>query len=343
MNFTELKYCPSTLAEGFTTYSPAAIRNMFYGKKVSHILEFNPPEMDDEVAEQFRLNSKITSISGAQFKQSFILEKNKLRLSKENEKGQYILKPIPSRQPFGKVEELPANEHLTMQIAKQAYNIKTAESALLFFKNGEPAYITKRFDIGEDGSKIAQEDFATLSGRSKEIDGKFYKTKGSYEDMAQVMKKYVSAFIPEVEKYFQLIIFNYLFSNEDAHLKNFSLRQTSEGDYVLSPAYDLTNTIIHIPDDSFFALEDGLFSNNFETESFKVLGYFAYDDFYEFGIKIGVRKNRLVGILDKYRLENQKVLALINRSFLSDPVKELYRKQYLERLKMLNTSFSKLI
>ena len=86
MNFTELKYCPSTLAEGFTTYSPAAIRNMFYGKKVSHILEFNPPEMDDEVAEQFRLNSKITSISGAQFKQSFILEKNKLRLSKENEK-----------------------------------------------------------------------------------------------------------------------------------------------------------------------------------------------------------------------------------------------------------------
>ena len=53
MNFTELKYCPSTLAEGFTTYSPAAIRNMFYGKKVSHILEFNPPEMDDEAVDIF--------------------------------------------------------------------------------------------------------------------------------------------------------------------------------------------------------------------------------------------------------------------------------------------------
>lgn len=343
MNLEELKYCPSTLAERFTTYSPAAIRNMFYGKKVSHILEFNPPEMDDEVAELFRQNSKIISISGVQFKQSFILEKNKLRLSKETETGLYILKPIPPRQPFRNVKELPANEHLTMQIAKQAYNIKTAESALLFFKNGEPAYITKRFDIGEDGSKVAQEDFATLSGRSKEIDGKYYKTKGSYEDVAQVMKKYISAYIPEIEKYFQLIIFNYLFSNEDAHLKNFSLRQTSEGDYVLSPAYDLTNTIIHIPDDSFLALEDGLFSNSYETESFKVLGYYAYDDFYEFGIKIGVRKNRVVGIMDKFRAENHKVHEMIKRSFLSEPVKVLYRKQYLERLKMLNTSFSRLI
>jgi serine/threonine-protein kinase HipA len=42
---------------------------------------------------------------------------------------------------------MPANEHLTMQIARQVFGIETAENALIFFQNGEQAYITKRFEI----------------------------------------------------------------------------------------------------------------------------------------------------------------------------------------------------
>lgn len=33
-----IDYCPSTLAEGFHTYSPAAIKQLFNGHRVSHIL-----------------------------------------------------------------------------------------------------------------------------------------------------------------------------------------------------------------------------------------------------------------------------------------------------------------
>jgi serine/threonine-protein kinase HipA len=343
MNITELKYCPSTLAEGFSSYSPSAIRNMFYNKKVSHILDFDAPEISEEVAEQFRQNSKIISISGAQFKQSLLLEKNKLRLTQQGERGQYILKPIPIRPPFGKAEELPANEHLTMQIAKQVYNIVTAECALIFFKNGQPAYITKRFDINNTGDKIAQEDFASLSGISKQKDGENYRSQGSYQDIAVVMQKYVSAYAVESEKYFERIVFNYLFSNGDAHLKNFSLQQTQSGDYLLSPAYDLIDTSIHIPTDSFFALSSGLFSENYSTESFNVLGYFAYDDFYEFGVKIGLIETRIKKILNIYREENEKAIMLIGNSFLSDSAKTLYKSHYIERLKMLNNSFTKKI
>src|SRR5690606_40079276 len=64
----------------------------------------------------------------------------------------YILKPIP--RDLKKVDQVPANEHLTMQIARQVYGINTAENALIFFSNGEPAYITKRFDVKEDGTKL---------------------------------------------------------------------------------------------------------------------------------------------------------------------------------------------
>lgn len=216
-----LTVCPCTLSEGFATYSPSALRRMFRGKKVNHILDIDPPELNEVVAEQFRQNRKILSISGAQIKLSLLLEKNKLRLTMEGERGEYILKPIPNRATFGKEEQLPANEHLTMQIAGQVYGMYTAENALVFFKNGEPAYITKRFDVTADGSKTAQEDFASLSGQSNETGGDTFRNMGSYEGLAAIMKKNVVAYAVEVEKLFERIIFNYLFSNGDAHLKNF--------------------------------------------------------------------------------------------------------------------------
>lgn len=230
-----------------------------------------------------------------------------------------------------------------MQIAKQVYGIKTAECALIFFKNGEPAYITKRFDINPNGEKIAQEDFASLSGISKEKDGSNYRTMGSYLNIATLLQKYVSAYAVEIEKYFERIVFNYLFSNGDAHLKNFSLQQTKSGDYLLSPAYDLIDTSIHIPVDSFFGLSDGLFSADYLSESFKLHGFYAYDDFYEFGLRIGLFESRIKSIMDKYRVENKKTRILIEHSYLSNAAKILYKNHYNSRLEMLNISFAKKI
>lgn len=38
-----LNVCPSTLAEGFNTYSPTARKLLFDGREVSHILLFDSP------------------------------------------------------------------------------------------------------------------------------------------------------------------------------------------------------------------------------------------------------------------------------------------------------------
>mgnify|MGYP006180420861 CR=1 FL=1 len=43
-----------------------------------------------------------------------------------------------------------------IRLARQVYGLPTAENALIFFKEGTPAYITKRFDVKEDGSKYQQ-------------------------------------------------------------------------------------------------------------------------------------------------------------------------------------------
>lgn len=266
MSQIEIKYCPGTLAEGFTTYSPTCLRNMFNNKKVSHILPYDAPQANEVDAEKFMENRKRISISGVQEKMSLLLSKNILRLTENGEQGTYILKPIP--RDLKKVDQVPANEHLTMQIASKVFGINTAQNAMIFFKNGSPAYITKRFDVKQDGSKWGKEDFATLAGRTKDNAGADFKYTYSYEAAAAIIRQYVPAWRVEIEKFFIIVVFNYLFLNGDAHLKNFSLLESETGDYLLSPAYDLINTRLHV-DDTDFALDKGLFEDNYQSETFK--------------------------------------------------------------------------
>ena len=325
MNLKELHLCPGTLADGFTTYSPSSLRNLFNGKKVNHILSYDPPQMNEEVAELFMENRKRISISGVQEKLSFVLEKNILRLTKEGEQGAYILKPIP--RDLKKVDQVPANEHLTMQIAKQVYGLNTAENAMIFFKNGSPAYITKRFDVKADGTKWGKEDFATLSGKTSDNGGPNFKYEFSYEEAGLLIQKYVSAWRIEIEKYFSLVLFNYLFSNGDAHLKNFSLLESSKGDYLLSPAYDLLNTKLHV-DDSDFALDKGLFADDFKSDQYKKSMHPNKSDFEEFGRRIGVTEKRIEKIMAAY-IERQPFMEeLIGRSFLTEANKRGYLMMY---------------
>ena len=325
MNLDELKYCPGTLAEGFTTYSPSCLRNLFNGKKVNHVLPYDAPQLSEEVAEQFIENRKRISISGVQEKLSLLLEKNLLRLTREGEQGAYILKPIP--RDLKKVDQVPANEHLTMQIAKQVYGLNTAECAIIFFKNGSPAYITKRFDVKEEGGKSGKEDFATLAGKTKDNAGVNFKYEYSYEEVGMLIQKYVPAWRVEIEKYFSLVVFNFLFSNGDAHLKNFSLKESSKGDYLLSPAYDLINTKLHI-DDPDFALDKGLFADKFKSEEYKKSGYPAKNDFKEFAKRIGVAESRFEKLFDPFAQKQPSMEALVSRSFLSDANKRWYLLMY---------------
>jgi len=325
MNLGEIKYCPGTLSEGFTSYSATCLRWLFNGKKVSHILPFDSPTHNAEVAAQFSENRKRISISGVQEKLSFILEKNQLRLTKEGELGTYILKPIPID--LKKVEQIPANEHLTMQIAKQVYGIKTAENAMIFFKDGLPAYITKRFDVKSDGLKLGKEDFATLAGKTKDNAGANFKYDYSYEELAQLIKLFVPAWKVEIEKYFSIIVFNFLFSNGDAHLKNFSLLESSKGDYFLSPAYDLINTRLHV-DDTDFALKKGLFADEYKSETYKKFNHPCKTDFLEFAKRIGVIEGRVEKLLLPFIEKQKKVELLINRSFLNNSNKRGYLLMY---------------
>jgi serine/threonine-protein kinase HipA len=325
MNLPDIQFCPGTLTAGYDTYSKNCLKRVFGGKRVSHILRYDSPATNQDTDELFEENRKRMSISGVQEKFSVILDKNKLRLIEEGEQGNYILKPIPAggRRP----DQMPANEHLTMQIARQVYGIETAENALIFFADGAQAYITKRFDRHADGRKCAQDDFASLAGRMPQTHGEHYKYLGSYLDIFELMQKYVPAYTVESPKLLRTLMFNYLFSNGDAHFKNFSLLETDQGDYRLSPAYDLLNSGIHVVDKD-FALDDGLLpkkqAQGNVMQQFTVLAEMA-----------GINSKVFGGIVTRMLSGPEHVEQLIFASFLDEATKRNYLQAYQGRFRQL--------
>jgi serine/threonine-protein kinase HipA len=327
MSLQEIKYCPSTLMPGFTTYSPSGQQALFgsRSKKVSHILPFGPPGKNSELTQEYNEKRKHISISGVQEKYYLRLEKNRLFLTDIG--GTHILKPVPMER-LDRVTDLPANEHVSMQIARQVFGIKTAACGMIFFDDGSPAYITRRFDYRPDGTgKYQVEDFASLLTKTPEREGIDFKYNATYLDIAKQIKQQAAAAPVVLLEFFRLLVFNYLIANGDAHLKNFSLMETEQGDYILSPAYDLLCTALHI-DDSRLALHGGLYEGDYNEKAYLNFGTYTRTSFIIFAEKAGINPALAGTVVDELMRGTLKAMELVERSFLSDEAK----KKYIETL-----------
>ena len=328
----DLTVCPSILQEGYDTYSPIARRTLFDGHAVSHIFSEASPDTGTVEANEAVKSVGRISLSGAQPKFSIVVDDDKLRYIREGEQGTFILKPRPTAYQIINKDFCVANEHVTMQIASQVYGIETAANALCFFDDGTPAYITRRFDVHSKG-KYKQEDFAALLGYTKDNAGSNYKyDKASYEECAEVIHRYVKATLIDIHRFFRIILFNFVTLNDDAHLKNFSLIERN-GEYRLSPAYDLINTSLQLMNPHIFALDKGLFK---EGMAFSDTHTISRSDFEEFGKRIGLPIKVIKQEIDMFAAEQPLVKELLGRSFLSPSLQKQYWMAFDYRRKMLN-------
>jgi serine/threonine-protein kinase HipA len=231
------------------------------------------------------------------------------------------------------MDDAPENEHLTMQIASQIFNIKTAHNALIYFKDGTPAYITKRFDVKGDETKYIQEDFAQITNRTKETHGESYKYEGSYFEIGEIIKKYVPASMIALENFFKIVLFNYVFSNGDVHLKNFSLIRNDLGELELSPSYDLMSTIIHTPGERDTALD--LYDKDHESVFYSTYGHYGRTEFIDLAKKLGIIEVRYMRIVDDFNGKEQKIISFIQKALLSKEAQQLYIKNLQYRLKRI--------
>lgn len=113
-------------------------------------------------------------------------------------------------------------------------------------------------------------------------------------------------------------------------MKNFSVIETSRGDFRLAPAYDLLNTHLHV-DDSDFALNKGLFREGDKSKFLKFNGKVNGRSFEAFGKCIGVREKRVAEILTQFTTHYSLTEQLVEASFLLPDTKKTYLAEYRQR------------
>jgi serine/threonine-protein kinase HipA len=294
-------------------FCSTCLDKLFNRSQVSSKLDFNW----DDLTQRITGSPHEFSISGVQPKGFIGKVKNNLLVPKlANElHSHYIVKP--ELRNLRNPTDSPANEHVTMQIARQIYQLRITECALMTFNNDEPVYLTKRFDFKEDDTKYLQEDFVSVLEVIKE-NGEFYKYDArTYEDIANKLSS-----LDRIE-FLRILLFNFLIGNGDAHLKNFSLLEMAQGGNRLSPGYDLLNTKIHT-NDAPMALN--LFKRKERTKNPRSTTYnYSFTDFKEFGLLIGIREVVINNIKEEFKESIPKLYDLVDRSFLSDTGKDAYK------------------
>ena len=225
-----MAYCPINLEPLPTgrSYSEPGLKSIHSKLKHLEPLEYSYAAQLKEV----RKRSDKMSIQGVQPKLSAVLKLKDSSFALVDRGGRFILKPNPLA-----YEEVPANEALTMRMAAEA-GIEVPAHGLLRAKDASWVYFVKRFDrVGRTG-KVHVEDFAQLSGATRET-----KYDSSLEQVAQLVEQFCTFPAIEKPKLAKRLLFCFLTGNEDMHLKNFSVCM-QDGVVSLTPAYDLLNSTL---------------------------------------------------------------------------------------------------
>jgi serine/threonine-protein kinase HipA len=201
---------------------------------------------------------------------------------------------------------LTVNEYVCMNAAA-ACGLKVPKTWLS--KNLEH-FIIERFDR-YGSQRLAVEDFCVLMG--KRGDKKY---QSSYESVLKAVKLYTGDQRQVVEAY-QLIVFNCLIGNGDAHLKNFALQYTPcESDIKLCPAYDITNTLLYPTIDNNMALKlnrSKVFPSKRELiaygEKFRITETADIIDKLADGISDYINKSNEIHLLDGLKTAIEKALS----------------------------------
>lgn len=225
--------CAAALPDPANRYHEKCLQELFGTSQL--------PLVDVDLARLHRLALAMvgrTSVSGMQKKLSVQLDAARKTLQIAMGSARYLLKPQA-----GTFPNLPENEWLTQRLAALA-GIEVPAAALVTLRDGSWAYVVRRFDRRDDGSKLAMEDFCQLAELPP--GGKY---DGSAERCGKLVQRYASEPLVEMLRLFRQLVFTWWVGNGDLHLKNLALLRGDDGRWQLSPAFDQLNTRLVLPDD----------------------------------------------------------------------------------------------
>ena len=309
-------FCYQELEDGQVDFHPACARK-FFGSYTAPILPYTRDNMSELARQVIRTSASVT---GVQAKMSLDVNRGgkhePAKLTIVGLWGKYIFKPQSDKYPC-----LPELEDLTMKMAEVA-RIRTARHTLIRLADGELGYLTLRMDRGRKGEKISMLDMCQLTNRLTEH--KYY---GTYQQLAETVKKYSSAPMLDVQRYWEVVLFSWITGNSDMHCKNFSLLDSGNGEYVLSPAYDLLAVLLADPADTeemAMSFTVGGEKSGFDRNTFLTV-------FTQSGIPATVADR----MIERMKAHHSEWKALISQSFLPEKMKADYCHLLNKRIELL--------
>ena len=203
-----------------------------------------------------------------------------------------------------------------MRIA-ESFGIRTVPSSLIRLASGELSYITKRVDRTKTGEKIHMIDMFQITEA-------YDKYKSSMEKIGKALHDYSGNTQLDKIFFFDLVLFSFLTGNNDMHLKNFSMIESPSG-WVLSPAYDLLNVSIVLPEDT----EELALTLDGKKKKLK------REHFEKFGEGLGLTRVQIKRTFNRMISNKPKATIWINNSFLSNTTKAAYNKVIKQRYTQL--------
>ena len=197
-----------------------------------------------------------------------------LYYDKTHEKWYQPIGEAPSthivKQSHIRLKKIVANEQLCLLTAK-ILGISISDSFIIKTNSDnkeDVLFATQRYDrkISESGKQIDglpvplrlhQEDFAQALGISSAE--KYEKNNDSYiRKMATILRNYAMNPMEDLQKLWDICVFNYLIGNTDNHIKNLSLLYGEDMKTIcLAPAYDLVSTMVYESSSENMALSIG--------------------------------------------------------------------------------------
>ncbi len=304
-------YCYNPVNKGQGFHKKCSLE--FFGEFPAPLIEYTLNQME-ELAKN--VVERSISVPGVQPKLSMtLIKKTKGKTDKRLTVvgalgGQYIFKP-----PSDKFPEMPENEHLTMRIA-EAFGIRVVPSSLIRLASGEFSYITRRIDRTKEGNKIHMMDMFQITEA-------FDKYKSSIEKVGKAINSYSDNTLLDKIFYYEIVLFSFLTGNNDMHLKNFSMIKSVSG-WTLSPAYDLLNVAIVLPEDT----EELALTLEGKKKKLK------RQHFEQLGEVLGLNNKQIDRTFKRFLVNKPKAMQWIEKSFLSNDMKvaykELIEKRYMQ-------------
>lgn len=245
------------------------------------------------------------SLAGVQDKMAVCVKENKISIPLYGAPSTHILKPA-----IGIFDGIIFNEAFCLELGRKI-NLPTAKAEIKKIENIDYLLI-ERYDRQIKNSQINfqtvkrlhQEDFCQALGITSE---KKYQNEGgpSLQQCFNLLREVSEIPVVDLDKLIDVVIFNFIIGNCDAHGKNFSLLY--QNNIRLAPFYDLVSTLYYKNLSTKMAMKLGgeYNADRITVKNFEILAEEASL------AKLGVRRRvfelteSVIGVLEKIEIRGQ--------------------------------------